>query len=73
MVLGQKLFEGKGKSGAGFIKSVGMDGVSQIYSWTAQVKGVGGQAKGLECFIAVTAKGKTLAEGTGRRLRSRNI
>lgn len=65
LVLGQKLFEGKGKSGAGFIKSVGMEGVSQMYSWTAQVKGVGGQAKGLECFIAVTAKGKTPPKGLG--------
>lgn len=29
MVLGEKLFEGKGKSGAGFIKSVGIEGVKR--------------------------------------------
>ena len=64
MVLGEKLFEGKGKSGAGFIKSVGMDGVKMIYSWTAQVKGVG-KAKGIDAFISVTAKGMTPPKGLG--------
>ena len=64
MVLGQKLFEGKGKSGAGFIKCVGMEGVAQMYSWSAQVKGLG-QAKGLELNIAVTAKGMTPSKGLG--------
>ena len=47
MVIGEKLWEGKGKSGAGFIKSVGMDGVTQIYTWTAQMKGMG-KAKGVD-------------------------
>ena len=28
MAIGEKLWEGKGKSGAGFIKSVGMEGVT---------------------------------------------
>ena len=42
LVLGEKLWEGKGKSvGTGAIKSVGMDGVISEYSWTAQVKGSG--------------------------------
>jgi hypothetical protein len=64
LVLGQKIFEGKGKSGAGFIKSVSMEGVKQVYSWTAQVKGFG-QANGVECFLAVTAKGMTPPKGLG--------
>jgi hypothetical protein len=42
MVLGDKLWEGKGKSGgAGLIKSVGMEGVTSEYSWSAEVKGMG--------------------------------
>ncbi|MCW4030168.1 MAG: hypothetical protein NWE92_11045 [Candidatus Bathyarchaeota archaeon] len=64
MVLGQKLFEGKGKSGASFIKSVEMAGVKQIYSWTAQMKGFG-PAQGVDCFITVTAKGMTPPKGLG--------
>lgn len=64
MVLGQKIFEGIGKSGAGFIKSVSMEGVKQVYSWTAQMKGFG-QAKGVEYFLAVTAKGNTPPKGLG--------
>ncbi len=63
-VLGEKLFEGKGKAGPSFIKSVGMEGVSQIYAWTAQVKGAG-RAAGVECFISVTAKGMTPPKGLG--------
>lgn len=64
MVLGQKLFEGKGKSGASFIKSVEMAGVKQIYSWTAQMKGFG-PIQGVDCFITVTAKGMTPPKGLG--------
>jgi hypothetical protein len=64
LVLGQKLFEGKGKSGAGFIKWVGMEGVAQVYSWSAQVKGLG-KAQGIEGNIAVTAKGWTPPKGLG--------
>ena len=41
MAIGEKLWEGKGKSGASFIKSVGMDGVTSVYTWTAQMKGMG--------------------------------
>jgi hypothetical protein len=64
LVLGQKLFEGKGKSGASFIKSVEMAGVKQIYSWTAQMKGFG-PIQGVDCFITVTAKGMTPPKGLG--------
>lgn len=55
MVLGEKLWEGKGKSaGAGLIKSVGMEGVTSEYSWTAKMKGMG-RAKGVDINIHVTA------------------
>jgi len=55
LVLGEKLWEGKGKSvGAGTIKSVGVEGIASEYSWTAEVKGVG-RAKGVDGNIHVTA------------------
>jgi hypothetical protein len=54
MVLGQKLWEGKGKSGPSFIKSVGMEGVSSEYSWSAQLKGYG-CAEGTDITINITA------------------
>jgi hypothetical protein len=55
LVLGEKLWEGKGKSvGAGLIKSVGMEGITSEYSWTAQVKGMG-RARGIDGNINVTA------------------
>ena len=54
MAIGEKLWEGKGKSGASFIKSIDMEGVTSIYSWTAQMKGMG-KAKGVDCNLNVTA------------------
>ena len=55
MAIGEKLWEGKGKSeGAGAIKSVGMEGVTSEYSWSAQMKGMG-RAKGTDINIHVTA------------------
>ena len=66
MVLGQKLWEGKGKSvGAGLIKSVGMEGIVSEYSWMAQVKGMG-CAEGLDGNINVTAISKTPPKGIGK-------
>ena len=62
LVIGEKLWEGKGKSGAGFIKSVGMEGVTMIYTWTAQMKGMG-KAKGVDCNLNVTAKSMTPPKG----------
>jgi hypothetical protein len=48
MVLGDKIFEGKGKStGPSYIKSMNADGVVSMYAWTAQLKGMG-KAKGVE-------------------------
>lgn len=64
LVLGQKLFEGRGKSGPGFFKKISMEGVKQMYTWTAQVKGAG-RAEGVECFISVTARSKTPPAGLG--------
>ena len=64
MVLGEKLWEGKGKSaGQGSIKSVGMEGITSEYSWTAQVKGMG-RAKGIDANINVTAIMKSAPKGT---------
>ena len=62
MVIGEKLWEGKGKSGASFIKSVGMEGVTSVYSWMAQMKGMG-RAKGIDCNINVTAKSMNPPKG----------
>jgi hypothetical protein len=63
MVLGEKLWEGKGKSsGEGFIKSVGIEGVTSEYSWTAQVEGMG-QAKGMDGTLHVTAVGTVPPKG----------
>jgi len=55
MAIGEKLWEGKAKSGPGFIKSVGMEGVTSIYTWTAPMKGMG-KAKGVDVNMNVTGK-----------------
>ncbi|HVQ01728.1 MAG TPA: hypothetical protein VMT57_09475 [Candidatus Thermoplasmatota archaeon] len=63
MTLGEKLWEGKGKSsGSSFIKAITMDGVTSVYSWNAQVKGVG-KAKGADGNIHVTANGTMPPKG----------
>ncbi|MCL5949302.1 MAG: hypothetical protein M1490_02350 [Candidatus Bathyarchaeota archaeon] len=54
MAIGEKLWEGKGKSGASFIKSIDMEGVTSMYTWAAQMKGMG-KAKGVDCNLNVTA------------------
>ncbi len=64
MVIGEKLWEGKGKSGAtSFIKSIGVDGITSVYTWNAQVKGMG-KAKGIDGNINVTAKMMSPPKGT---------
>ncbi len=56
MVLGEKLFEGKGKSvGPSYIKSIDASGVTSIFAWTAEVKGMG-KAEGVDGMLNVTAK-----------------
>lgn len=62
MAIGEKLWEGKGKSGASFIKSVGMEGVTSLYTWTAQMKGMG-NAKGIDCNLNVTGMSTTPPKG----------
>jgi len=64
MAIGDKLWEGKGKSNPGFIKAVGMEGVTSIFSWTAQVKGMG-PAEGVDGNINVTAKSMMPPKGVG--------
>lgn len=62
MAIGEKIWEGKGKSGPGFIKSIEMDGVSSVYTWTAQMTGMG-KAKGIEGNLRVTGFSKMPPKG----------
>ncbi len=63
MVLGEKIFEGKGKStGPSYIKSINADGVVSMFAWTAQLKGMG-KAKGVEATLNVTAESMTPPKG----------
>ena len=63
MVLGEILWEGKGKSvGPSFIKSIGMDGVTSIFAWMAEIKGMG-KAKGVDGNVNVTATSMTPPKG----------
>jgi hypothetical protein len=65
MVLGEKLWVGKGKSeGPGFIKSVKMEGIKSMYSWSAQLKGFG-CAEGADINIHITAKSMMPPKGVG--------
>ncbi len=66
LVLGEKLWEGKGKSaGPGFIKYVGMEGVASMYTWTAQLKGMG-RAKGADLNLNATGKSWMAPKGVGK-------
>ena len=62
MAIGEKLWEGKGKSGPGFIKDVGMEGVTQLYTWTADMMGMG-KAKGVDGKLNVTGVSKNSPKG----------
>lgn len=63
MVLGEKIFEGKGKSvGPSYIKSVSAEGVESMYAWTAQLKGMG-KAAGVDATVNVTAKSMVPPKG----------
>jgi hypothetical protein len=65
MVLGEKLWEGKGKfSGTSLIKSIDMEGVTSEFSWEAQLKGFG-CAEGMDCNIHVTAISTQPLKGIG--------
>jgi len=65
MVIGEKLWEGKAKSGPSFIKDIDMEGITSMYTWTAQVKGMG-KAKGIDGNINVTAVSMTPPKGVGK-------
>jgi len=62
MVLGEKLWEGKGKTMGMAIKSAGPEGVTVEATWMAQLKGVG-RAKGVDGSVTFT--GMVLMEPTG--------
>ena len=63
ILLGEKIFEGKGKSvGPSYIKSIGAEGVTSMYAWTAQLKGMG-KAKGFDPMVNVTAESMTPPKG----------
>jgi len=62
MVLGEKLWEGKGKGNPGFIKSINMEGVTSVYTYQADLKGMG-RAKGTDLSLHVTAKSKNPPKG----------
>ena len=64
MVLGEKLWEGKAKSGASFIKKIDMEGVSSEFTYEAQLKG-SGCAEGVDCMLHVTAMSKQPPKGIG--------
>jgi hypothetical protein len=65
VVLGEKLWEGKGKSdGPGFIKYAGAEGLASMYSWSAQLKGVG-RAEGVDINIHATGKSWMAPKGVG--------
>jgi len=64
MAIGEKLWEGKGKSGGGFIKSITMEGVISVFTFTAQMKGMG-KAKGVDCNLNMTGFSKMPPKGMG--------
>ena len=64
MAIGEKLWEGKGKGNPGFIKSIGMEGVTSVYTWSADMKGMG-KAKGIDGNLHVTAKSMQPPKGLG--------
>jgi hypothetical protein len=66
LVLGEKLWEGKGKSvGQGFLRYVSMEGMVSEYSWSAQVKGMG-RAKGADLNINTSATMKSRPKGVAK-------
>jgi len=62
LAIGEKLWEGKGKSGPGFIKDISMEGVTSLYTWTAQMKGMG-KAMGVDGNLNVTGMSMSPPKG----------
>ncbi len=66
MVLGEKLWEGNAKSaGPGFIKSIDMEGVTSMYSWLAQLTGMG-RAQGTDANVNITGFSMTPPKGVSK-------
>ena len=64
MAIGEKLWEGKGKSTGGFIKSISMEGVNSVFTFNAQMKGMG-KAKGVDCNLNLTGYSMMPPQGMG--------
>ncbi len=64
MTIGEKLWEGKGKSASTIIKEVESDGVWILATWTAQLKGMG-KAKGADGQVTFSGKIKMGPNGAG--------
>src|SRR5271157_5359523 len=64
MAIGEKLWEGKGKSQTTTIKAVEADGVVIMATWTAQLKGMG-KAKGMDGQVTFSGKIKMGPNGAG--------
>jgi hypothetical protein len=64
MAIGEKLWEGKGKGNPGFIKSIDMSGITSVYTYQADLKGMG-RAEGMDLMLHVTAKSMMPPKGVG--------
>jgi hypothetical protein len=64
VVLGEKLWEGKGKTTGMAVKSVGAEGICTEFTWMAQLKGMG-RAKGVDCNVTVTSNSLQGPVGVG--------
>jgi hypothetical protein len=64
LILGEKLWEGKGKTMGMAVKSVSANGANQEFTWTATVKG-SDCAEGVDGNIMITAMGMKEAIGLG--------
>ena len=64
MAIGEKLWEGKGKSQTTIIKDVEADGVGIMATWTAQLKGMG-KAMGMDGQVTFSGKIKMGPNGGG--------
>ena len=64
MAIGEKLWEGKGKSMGMMIESVESDGVVMMTTWVAQMKGMG-KAKGIDGQVTFSSKVKMGPSGAG--------
>lgn len=64
MAIGEKLWEGKGKTTVMTIEGLGSDGVEMKATWVAQLKGFG-KAKGMDGQVTYTGNLKMKPDGSG--------